>query len=609
MSRRNVLPIRNNRLQRDLARVSLATQIILNEEEENDTSKESPQLVLNISNSTSNDTPADFSNNEDDFTPADAADGYPDDFHPANNEEVDDEDDDDCSYHSMFEAPPDDDFDADEFFGPNDTDDESACSSLPGLINTGEDEELSDDPEFDVDEVAMMELLSVCDTSGIRGLYDSILTILRRNEKKGFSIKNARCRATLLDRLKKKVKMPKATKTNVSGRDVVHFSFEDMLDDLFQTFVFSDADNLCCRKDVDERFSQFLPEGLSDQQEVMVKQWAIETMDMLVQEGFDPETDFFLPIMLHADKTGTDVFQRYPLEPWMFTLLLFRRHIREKAASWRHLGFVPPIHDPSGGNADVLEERGSSKPDENMQLHHDFLSVILDGIKKAHEEKPVKDINLGGVVERRRIHPHVAIIMGDQESQDQNCCRKKSNVGRAGRVHRACMCSGVNASNACHSSCSSLVNVRVIKELTDAALIETDPKEDGPVKDVQEMLPAVSYRQKEERRKASSFITRVKKLAIQVLARPHTQPTLSGVALKVFRLEQTSMVSLWQPLTTTCTPQRQAHCLKLRKPLTPVSSTVKKPPSSEKPGFCFPAQNRVCGLTFPAQAPAAASRT
>jgi hypothetical protein len=36
-------------------------------------------------------------------------------------------------------------------------------------------------------------------------------------------------------------------------------------------------------------------------------------------EDFDPDNVLFFPLLLYADKTGTDMNQWYLLEPWMFT--------------------------------------------------------------------------------------------------------------------------------------------------------------------------------------------------------------------------------------------------------------------------------------------------
>jgi hypothetical protein len=65
-------------------------------------------------------------------------------------------------------------------------------------------------------------------------------------------------------------------------------------------------------------------------------EWAKDTFDSL--EAFDPDNDLFFPLVLYANKTGTDVNQWYPLEPWMFTtpLLQIFIHVHNTSSSKVH---------------------------------------------------------------------------------------------------------------------------------------------------------------------------------------------------------------------------------------------------------------------------------
>jgi hypothetical protein len=73
----------------------------------------------------------------------------------------------------------------------------------------------------------------------------------------------------------------------------------------------------------------------SDSSEIMSNEWASKTQDSLVvNENFDPDQDFFLPVQMYGDKTGTYVNQRYPLEPWMFTLAVLRLLARQDPKNW-----------------------------------------------------------------------------------------------------------------------------------------------------------------------------------------------------------------------------------------------------------------------------------
>jgi hypothetical protein len=71
---------------------------------------------------------------------------------------------------------------------------------------------------------------------------------------------------------------------------------------------------------------------------------------------------------------------------------------------------------------------------KKLQLYHDFMAALLQNVKYAAKNKPVMMINLGGVWQKRRLHIHVSVVMGDQKSQEYLCGRKPINSGNAGRV-------------------------------------------------------------------------------------------------------------------------------------------------------------------------------
>jgi hypothetical protein len=118
-----------------------------------------------------------------------------------------------------------------------------------------------------------------------------------------------------------------------------------------------------------------------------------------------------LPIILYMDKTGTDVNQRYSLEPVLFSLAALPREQRESRHSWRHLGFIPP-RDNSCENETTT----------SLQFYHDCLSYLLDGLRESQKNPPTVTINLphGNSIQRRAMLP-LMVVMGDQLSQDTLC--------------------------------------------------------------------------------------------------------------------------------------------------------------------------------------------
>jgi hypothetical protein len=141
--------------------------------------------------------------------------------------------------------------------------------------------------------------------------------LLRQHVKKGFIVSKAKGQDSFLSNMRKKVPTPQLRTTIVSGCEIVHFPFLEMLHDLLGSAKFTDINNLCVNPSLADQFSQFVLTKLKDFYELMSKQWAKDTFDSL--EDFDQENDLFFPLVLYADKTGTNVNQWYPLEPWMFT--------------------------------------------------------------------------------------------------------------------------------------------------------------------------------------------------------------------------------------------------------------------------------------------------
>ena len=491
--------------------------------EEDCTSMETSSKVLppNV-----DDTPWDSaqcgSDVDDDLSDDDSSDDSYISYQPSNEEVVEDDDDNDLAA-ALSWTPTTDEVDfseVGEFLLQAD------CSMMdpPTGTTLNEPEQPEEYPkhddelQLDTSEMAMLDLLVLCDSSGARrGFYDELLTLLRRHIKKGFVITKAKGRDAFISDMRKKVPTPKPTVTMVEGREIVHFSFLDMLRDLLCSSKFNEVNNLCVNQDENNRFLRFQPTNSEDISETMSKKWATETQDSL--EDFDPDKDLFLPLNLYADKTGTDVNQRYPLEPWMFTTPLLRRKTRESADAWRHLGFLPSLDDV--GTPDNDEDGpASNDSSDKLQLYHDFLAVLLKEVKDCRDNKPEMMVNLGGIWQRRRLHIHVAAVMGDQKSQDYLCGRKSINSGNAGRVHRSCMASAIQASNVSATiNCDGcrLANPNVFRQLNNIALVDISEGSPGPLKTIYDSLPQNSANAKREFKSAVAYIQRQQRLAKAIL--------------------------------------------------------------------------------------------
>ena len=56
------------------------------------------------------------------------------------------------------------------------------------------------------------------------------------------------------------------------------------------------------------------------------------------------ESVFIVPIIIFTDKTHVDEAGNFTLDPVMFTLAIFKRHVREIKDAWRVLGIKQPDH-------------------------------------------------------------------------------------------------------------------------------------------------------------------------------------------------------------------------------------------------------------------------
>jgi len=372
--------------------------------------------------------------------------------------------------------------------------------------------------EEDVDlsdlEKASLDLILLCDDSGARrGFYNDLLAFLRRLRKKRVDITQAKGRETFVKVLEEKVKSPKPRSKKVGGRDVIYFPFLESLRDLLRSATFDDVHNLCVNTEEQDRFKRFQPSTDQDIGEIMSKRWSRETQDQM--EDFDPDLDFFLAVMLYGDKTGTDVNQRYPLEPWMYTVLVLRLCARQQSHNWRHIGFVPSQDVVSSDSS----QQGPLSAEQKLQQHHDYMSVMLEDLKIACQKMPIMWVNLGGQWQRRRLRIKLCVVTGDQMSQDIVCGRMSINRGDACRIHRGCMASGVH-SIAVGSDGVIVVGCKkppidVIRRLNELALLDVSCGADsGPMSIVNSLL---ANKAETEIDKARDHLRRVQKLAKAIL--------------------------------------------------------------------------------------------
>jgi hypothetical protein len=187
------------------------------------------------------------------------------------------------------------------------------------------------------EETASYKIMSLLDEAGApRICYDRLVSLLKKLTKNdGFDVKKALNRETLMRRLERRYKTrPRIESSIVNQQEVFRFKFHDMLQEdllhsshryLHEILPNCDQDNL----------------AVGTEHELWNTPWMRSTFATEKYIDFDPKTDIMLPLILYMDKTGTDVNQRYSLEPVLFSVAAIPREYRESRHSWRHFGFIP----------------------------------------------------------------------------------------------------------------------------------------------------------------------------------------------------------------------------------------------------------------------------
>ena len=124
----------------------------------------------------------------------------------------------------------------------------------------------------------------------------------------------------VLDLLRKKIPCLVPEIAVVASNKVPKFKFLDQLMDLMQSYVFDKVENLCVNPEACEQFSMYKSTETDSYSEAYSSTWYKDTYDQCVRKHGTEDLDFLLPLIFYIDETGTDAFQRYPLEPLMFTV-------------------------------------------------------------------------------------------------------------------------------------------------------------------------------------------------------------------------------------------------------------------------------------------------
>lgn len=232
---------------------------------------------------------------------------------------------------------------------------------------------------------------------------------------------------------------------------VVHYSFQQMVSDLLSDVnLFGDIDNLVVNSNDPFSSPPWRLDGQLD--ELVDGAWYKRTWHQVHSLlGPNPEPFVVLAVICYCDKTGTDMYQRYGLEPFLFTLSCLKRSARYRPESWRPLGFLPNLEKSSSAANKVASSTQAGRGRNIRNYHHCLRTILQSFIDCQGFHKPrYAYVRFGDTVKYVRVFFPLGPVLGDGKSGDTMCGRYGSYNREIKRLSRGCDVSGVNAGNPEH---------------------------------------------------------------------------------------------------------------------------------------------------------------
>ncbi len=315
------------------------------------------------------------------------------------------------------------------------------------------------DIPFTIQERSLMRIYVLLrDSRTPRCLFDKLMKVFKEECSKGFDPSTMTLsRASFVRRMA--IRFPggapisrsvglenKCVLKNVESyertmRDVTFiptFDFKHQLLDLLNDHdLFGNLSNL--QIDIQNPWGRCKPAKLYDGRypldDVHSGKWYQDTYDAMIK---DSTCEMLCPIILYVDKTGTDKYNRFGLEPVIFTTTLLNRGARNKTSSWRILGYIPAFDQKSSASKERERSTRESKG-RSMRNYHTCMSAVLKSLVTAQQQELVTFLRIGERVKKTKLKIPVAYVIGDAKSQDHLCLRYNSYDGL--RTCRACNCS------------------------------------------------------------------------------------------------------------------------------------------------------------------------
>jgi len=163
------------------------------------------------------------------------------------------------------------------------------------------------------------------------------------------------------------------------------------------------------------------------------------------------DREWVIPIILYTDKTHIDSKGRFKLDPVVFSLGIFKEHVRNSPNAWRPLGFKEILHLSSAEAA--TEAAGNScNADHN---YHVMMAKVLESYIKAQTPSTPEvpnplcnaEIKIGQQIHKCDILVPLAYIVVDGEEADRVCNRIMNRTTDAAHITPRCDCPASHADN------------------------------------------------------------------------------------------------------------------------------------------------------------------
>jgi len=304
---------------------------------------------------------------------------------------------------------------------------------------------------YSTEQIVHLELLQLLDSMGCPDYaFDSIIKWGKKSLRRGYKFDPKVCsRKSQIDQFSKMFHLqnmqpilhPVTQKTiDVEvdiEKEIVTFDFPSQLLSLLSDPELMKPENL--QINVYDFRDMFSPSANTILGDCLTGKWYKDTYALLKT---CPEV-MVIPLIFFTDKTHIDASSRYTLDPFIFTLGIFIRKVREKLIAWRVVGLKDEEHYTKAETV-VAQEMGIKVKNYQAQL-----TILLASIKRCQDSGELDNIQLTIGGQTRIVHIRVPIMYmsADMQEADKICGKNVYYKMDAKRCSHLCDCPGEQADN------------------------------------------------------------------------------------------------------------------------------------------------------------------